>query len=173
MGRRHGGSQGYAAFELHGQAVKRRWIKGHAHIGFTLADKLGDRVGTGNRNGRLHPGKFPREGDQQIRQKGDRKAFNHRDVHPPARNALQTGQQINRSFMGLVRRLQAPQQFNPRFRQGKTARMALKQGYSQLRFKHPDLPADGRSRHIKLARRGPHRTMRRHRDKVAVTRGKM
>jgi len=51
--------------------------------------------------------------------------------------------------------------------------MALKQGYSQLRFKQPDLPADGRGRHIELARRGPHRTKCGHRDKVAVARGKM
>ena len=51
--------------------------------------------------------------------------------------------------------------------------MALKQGYSQLRFKQPDLPADGRGRHIELARGSPHRTKRRHRDKVAVARGKM
>mgnify|MGYP003472420415 CR=1 FL=1 len=75
--------------------------------------------------------------------------------------------------MGLVRRLQAPQQLNPRFRQGKAPRMALKQGYSQLRLKQPDLPADGRGRHIELARGGPHRTKRRHRDEVPVARGKM
>ena len=75
--------------------------------------------------------------------------------------------------MGLVRCLQAPQQLNPRFRQGKAARMAFKQGYSQLRLKKPDLPTDGGGRHIELARRRPHRTKRRHRDKVAVARSKM
>ena len=75
--------------------------------------------------------------------------------------------------MGLVRSLQAAKQFNPRFCQGKAARMALKQGNSQLRFKKPHLPADGRGRNIELARRGPHRTKRRHRDKVPVARGKM
>lgn len=75
--------------------------------------------------------------------------------------------------MGLVGCLQAPQQLNPRLGQGKAARMTLEQGNSQLRFKQPDLPADGGGRHIKLARRGAHRTKRRHRDKVPVTRGKM
>ena len=128
MGRRHGRPQGNAALELNGQTFKGRWIEGHANIGLAFAHQLRHRVGTGNRDGRLHPGKFPREGDQQIRQKGDRKAFNHRDVDPPARDAFQAGQQIKRAFMGLVRRLQAAQQLNPRFRQGKAARMALKQG---------------------------------------------
>ena len=173
MGGRHGRSQGNAALELDGQTVKRRRIKGHPHIGLTLAHQFRHRVGTGNRNGRLNTGEFPRKGDQQIRQKRDRKAFNHRDVDPPARDALQAGQQINGAFMGLVRRLQAPQQLNPRFRQGKAARMPLKQGNSQLRLEQPDLPADGRGCHIELARRGPHRTKRRNRDKMTVARGKM
>ena len=173
MGGRHGRPQGNDALELDSEAVQRRRIEGYPHIGFTLAHQFRYRVGSRNRNGRLHPREFPREGDQQIRQKGDGKAFNHRDVDMPARNALQTGQQINGAFMGLVRRLQAAQQLNPRFRQGKAARMAFKQGYSQLRFKKPYLPADGRSGHIELARRGPHRTKRRYRDKVTVARGKM
>ncbi len=143
MGRRHRRPQGNDALELDRQTVKRRRIEGHAHIGLTLAHQFRHCVRTGNRDGRLDPGEFPREGDQQIRQKGDRKAFNHRDIDMPARNALQTGQQINGAFMGLVGGLQAPQQLNSRFRQGKAARMPLKQGNSQLRLKQPDLPADG------------------------------
>jgi len=75
--------------------------------------------------------------------------------------------------MALVGCLQAAQQLNPRFGQRKAARMTLKQGNSQLRLKQPDLPADGRGRHIELARGGPHRTKRRHRDEVPVARGKM
>ena len=75
--------------------------------------------------------------------------------------------------MGLVHRLQAPQQLNPCLGQRKTARMAFKQVDAQLRFEQADLPANGGGRNIQLPRSGPHGTKRRHRHKVAITSGEM